>query len=242
MRITLLYGVPMSPIVPVIMRRLIAAAACASLLVGAAGCGEHPPTKGELAEKANSQCRDKWRNLGKPLRVNVDATYPSGLSDRWNSVVATIDYYAVSAKARDCKQRLDDQITAVAQLVIFGNDLRPYDMPVQVLTLRGAVDSYLAEPLPKPPAGKGRPIPPPTKKAVRKAWQQLVTHATPSVEELRPGWDQANLVDLKDEKQVAKTLRDLDFLASDGPHWLQANAALAVVQAALRARANAPAS
>ena len=239
MRITLLYGVLMPLFVPLIVRRLIAAVACVCLLVGATGCGEQPPTKAEKAEKANSKCREKWRNLGKPLRVNVDATYPSGLSDRWNSVVATIDYYAISAKARDCEQRLDDQITAVAQLVIFGNDLRPYDMPVQVLTLRSAVDSYLAEPLPKPPAGKGRPIPPPSKKAVQKAWKQLVTHATPSVEELRPGWDQANLIALNDKKQVTQTLKDLDFLAGDGPHWLQANAALAVIQAALRARANA---
>lgn len=220
-----------------IARRLLAAVACVALLAGTSGCGESPPTAADKAEKADRECRSKWRKLAEPLRVNVDATYPSGLSDRWNSVVATIDYYGVSAKAKDCGQRLDDQLTAVAQLAIFNNDLRPYDMPVQVLTLKHAVDGYLADPLPKPSGPKGRPIPPPTKKAVTVAWKQLNANAAASVEELRPGWDEANLIDLKRKEQRVKTLKDLDFLASDGPHWQKANAGLAVIQAALRARA-----
>ena len=54
--------------------------------------------------------------------------------------------------------------------------------------------------------------------------------------ELEPGWAQTTSVDLTDATAVSSTMRDLDFLAQDSPHWRACEEALQVLVAAVRAQ------
>ena len=92
----------------------------------------------------------QWKDLGKQVRGNDEKTNPSALAPRWNSVVATIDYYASSAKASGCDKAVDRQKDAITALTAFGTKLAPYDMELRLEQVRDDAEAYAAAP--RPPA------------------------------------------------------------------------------------------
>lgn len=189
------------------------------------------------AERALAACHAQWKDVGETvLGMDQDAN-PSALSDRWTSVIATVEYYQSADDATDCQSRVTTQVKAITALRQFSEKLRPYDMTYQLDQVRAAIDLYLNDPLPDPVRGdNGKRIRPPAKPAVSAAMQALATNAAPANVELQPGWDQISSVDLTDVPALTKAVQDLDFLAQDSPHWRQCEEALQVLVAAIRAQ------
>jgi hypothetical protein len=160
---------------------------------------------------------------------------PSALADRWNSVIATVQYYRNVDTAKDCQQLVETQLKAVTSLRQFSEKLRPYDMTYQLSQVRAAIDLYLNDPLPKPARDENhKRVLPPTKTEVSAAMQTLTDNAAKANAELQPGWEQTKSVDLTDVTALTKTMHDLDFLAQDSPHWRSCEEALQVLVSAIR--------
>ena len=189
------------------------------------------------AERALEQCRAQWRDVGDSVVGMDEDTNPSALASRWTSVIATVDYYRTADSARHCQTAVETQLKAVTALRQFSEKLRPYDMTYQLGQVRAAIDLYLNDPLPAPVRGEnGKRVAPPGKAAVTAAMKTLGDNAAEANAELQPGWTQTSSVDLTDVDALTKTMKDLDFLAQDSPHWRACEAALQVLVAAIRAQ------
>lgn len=210
------------------------------LLLLPAGCGSDHAAP-DQPSKATRACRGEWKDLGTQVRGNDEKTNPSALAPRWTTVVATIDYYASSAKASGCQETIDRQKAAIAALTAFGGRLAPYDMELRLEQVRAAAEKYAAGPRPTPtPAPRGgkknakKPMPP-APPTIAAAVKTLVAQAPKATEQQGPGWSQARVVELSDKAAVAKSLKDLAFLSSQSPAWRACRAALAQIQLALAA-------
>ena len=226
------------------------AALGAVLALVVAGCGSGG-TKDDEPSKATVACRDQWKDLGKQVRGNDEKSNPSALAPRWNSVVATIEYYASSAKASGCDEAIDRQKEAISSLTEFGTKLAPYDMELRLEQVRDDAEDYAAAP--RPPATtpsaapkdkkkqkkqkKPKPIQAPAPSSISDAVKTLTSQAPVATTQQGPGWQQARVVELSDPAAVAKTVKDLAFLSTESAAWRACQAALAQIKVALAAAA-----
>ncbi|MGY2875412.1 hypothetical protein ACVW00_002602 [Marmoricola sp. URHA0025 HA25] len=206
------------------------------LALGVLGCGQgakpDSATKGAAAVK---DCRAQWAEVGDSVLGLDQDKNPSALPDRWNTVIATVDYYKHTTTAKNCQQLVETQLKAITSLRQFSEKLRPYDMTYQLDQVRAAVDLYLSDPLPAAVRDANHKlVRPPTKAAVKQAMQTLSDNAQIADQELQPGWEQTKSVDLTDVEALTTTMQDLDFLAQDSPHWRQCEDALQVLVAGIR--------
>ena len=201
-------------------------------------CGQAAQPSGHAtSDRAQAHCRAQWKDVAESVVGMDQDANPSALADRWNSVVATVDYYRTTDTAKDCQDRVDAQLKAVTALRQFSDKLRPYDMTYQLGQVRAAIELYLNDPLPAPVrAESGKKARPPSKAAVSAAMTTLAENAAAANAELQPGWEQTASVDLTDVAALTKTMQDLDFLAQDSPHWRRCEEALQVLVAAIRAQ------
>lgn len=215
---------------------MIRAAVATSLAVVLAGCGQGGGTDTDTkAERELAACRAQWKDVGETVVGMDQDPNPSALADRWNSVIATVEYYQTSDSAKDCQANVETQLKAVTSLRQFSEKLRPYDMAYQLAQVRPSVDLYLNDPLPAPVRDENHKLlKPPTKAAVASAMQTLTDNAAPANAELQPGWEQTKSVDLTDVTTLTTTMQDLDFLAQDSEHWRLCEEALQVLVAAIR--------
>ncbi len=210
----------------------VAAVAALSLV----GCGpseepraaEPTPVSEDVAE-----CREQWRDLGETVADKVEGKTPSTLASRWTSLVATIDYYATSAKEADCDDRLVDQRKSITTLDAFSRSLRRWDLEHQLSVVESDARTYATSPRPKAPKRKNAERPP-RPAAVLLALRTLARQAPRASEQQRPGWQQAAATDLSDRAAVAKARKDLAFLSEESPAWRQGAAALRVIRSALQ--------
>jgi hypothetical protein len=207
-----------------------------ALAVGPTGCGGDTKTRAEAkSERAIKDCRAQWSDVGESVVGMDQDPNPSALAERWNSVIATVDYYKTSASAKNCQANVETQLKAVTALRQFSDKLHPYDMAYQLDQVRAAIDLYLNDPLPAPARDENhKRVKPPTKAAVTAAMQTLTDNAAQANAELQPGWEQTKSVDLTDVNALTSTMQDLDFLAQDSPHWRQCEEALQVLVLAIR--------
>jgi hypothetical protein len=210
------------------------AALAALLTVALAGCGDSGSSAETKARQALQDCRAQWRDVGQIVDGMDQDSNPSALSDRWTSVIATVEYYKTTDSAKNCQANVERQLKAVTSLRQFSEKLRPYDMTYQLSQARASIDLYLADPLPEPAREDGKRVRPPTKAAVAEALQTLDDNAAQANDELAPGWGQTSSVDLTDVDTLTTTMHDLDFLAQQSPHWRQCEEALQVLVAAIR--------
>jgi hypothetical protein len=212
------------------------AAVAAAFAVTVAGCGgDSGASAAAKAERALTECRAQWADVGEGVVGMDQDPNPSALGDRWNSVIATVEYYKTADSAKDCQSTIESQLKAVTSLRQFSEKLRPYDMTYQLAQVRAAIDLYLNDALPAPVRDESHKlVKPPTKAAVTSAMQTLTDNAAQANTELEPGWEQTKSVDLTDVTALTTTMQDLDFLAQDSPHWRQCEEALQVLVAAIR--------
>jgi hypothetical protein len=212
----------------------------AALALGLGACGETKASSesaGAEADRAVKECRAQWSDVGETVLGMDEDTNPSAVSSRWNSVIATVEYYKTTDSAVHCQANIETQLKAVTALRQFSEKLRPYDMTYQLAQVDAAVDLYLHDPLPAAVRGQnGRLVKPPTKEAVTRAMQVLTANAAQANTELQPGWAQTSSVDLGDVTRLTTTMQDLDFLAQDSPHWRLCEEALQALVAAIRAQ------
>jgi hypothetical protein len=229
------YGVPMpgqrswgAPVVPVLLT---------ALLLAPAACASNAAEKAKPKAQSATQCRSQWHDVADSVLGLDQETNPSSLASRWNSVVATVQYYENSATAKNCQQNIEAQVRAITALRQLNEKLRPYDMSYQVQQVGPSIDLYLHDPLPSPARNQnGKLVRPPGKIAVQSAQQTLTRYAAAADAELQPGWGQLASVDINDSTALAKALSDLDQLAQDSQSWQACEQALQVIVAAIRAQ------
>jgi hypothetical protein len=203
------------------------------VLLVAAGCGHPtppPPTTAAGPTRDAQACRDQWHDLGTELQDRAAATEPSALPARWNSVVATVGYYATSATAADCPAALDAQRTAATALTAFSAQVRRFDPAYQLAQLRPRAATYVAGPLPKPTRVKGKRVPPVPKRTVRTALATLTASAPRAVADMADGWHELDTLDLTNAAAVRAALADLAFLAQDSQPFRACAQAAAVLR------------
>lgn len=222
----------------------------AALVLLLAGCGGNDAAA-EKPDKATVACRGLWKDLGAQVRGNDQKTNPSALAERWNTIVASIDYYATSAKAPGCKEAVQQQKEAITALTAFGAKLAPYDMELRLEAIRDEAEAYAAStPSPSPSPSptpkskskkdknkkkqKAKPVPP-SPAQVAAALKAFTTQAPLATEQQGPGWAQARVVELTDSAAVAKAVKDLAFLSTESPAWRTCAALLARIKLALAA-------
>lgn len=216
-------------------------AVLAALVVGLAGCGGTAKPEPSGPSAATLECRQQWRDLGKEVTGNESLTQPSSLASRWRNISATLDYYAVSAKSTDCGDQLARQRGAFRALEDLSARLQPFDMELQLGVVQGSAETYATSP--RPPA----PSPSPSKKGTKStkeprppkpatiaaALRTLTEQAPAATEDQRPGWQQAEVVELSDTQAVAKTVKDLKFLSSESAAFAACSKALKTIRAAV---------
>lgn len=223
----------------------------AVLGIGLSGCSDAGGTGGAAAADGSATpdaetvaCRKQWRDLGEEVAGHDSLQQPSSLASRWRNVSATLDYYAVSAKSTDCGDAMARQRGAIRALEYLSAQLQPYDMELQLGVVEEPAQSYATSPRPpRPspsPAKKGKkPVqqPRPPKPAdVAAALETLTERAPLATEQQRPGWQQAEVVELSDDAAVRKTLKDLKFLSEESKAFAAASKALRTIRAAVRTR------
>jgi len=217
-------------------RPAVVASVAAIAALSLVGCGStEEPREAEPTPVAKdvAECREQWRELGETLTDRESGQTPSTLSSRWQSLVATVDYYATSAKESDCDDRLDAQEESIAALESFAASLRRWDLEHQLAVVETDARSYSTAP--RPPAPKGKKAERPPRPAdVAKALRVLTKQAPRATQQQRPGWQQAAATDLEDEAAVAKARKDLAFLSEESAAWRQGSAALRVIRQAMR--------
>ena len=213
----------------------------ASVLLLASGCGGGEGDLNARAEPAakpddaTAACRQAWKDLGDDVADEAAQTDPSALPQRWNTVAATVDYYAHGAKGSDCDSRLADQRKAIAALRGFETKLRPYDMEQRSGSVLDAAEAYAAGPSPAKAKGastKARPKPAQVAAAVRR----LTAQAPLATRDQGPAWQQAAVTELSDPAAVKKAVKDLAFLSGESKAYRTCTRALATVKAALAAK------
>jgi hypothetical protein len=213
-------------------------------LILATGCGSSDgEQKADEPSKATVVCREKWKALEDKIGERDSATQPSALAQRWNSIAATVGYYARSATKTDCDRALENQGKAMVALAAFSARLKRYDMEARLEQLKAAGQEYATSP--RPPA----PKPTPTKKGKKKkpapraprprdiaaALKTCARQAPLATQQQDAGWQQAQVVDLADRAAMAKTVKDLSFLSTQSPAYRACTAALTQIRTALRA-------
>ncbi len=213
-----------------------------TLLLVLTACGsssgdEDGPSKSALA------CRDKWKDLESKVGGRDTKTNPSDLAARWNSIAATVDYYASSASGNGCGSAIEEQSKAMDDLAKFSAQLAPYDMELRLDEVKADAEAYAAAP--RPPA----PSPSPAKKGKKKAkkaaanpapkpadiaaaLKALTTQAPLATQQQGPAWQQARVAELSDDAAVAKAVKDLAFLSSESPAYAESNIALVQIEKA----------
>lgn len=200
------------------------------------GCGSSPKTTRPHAQDVG-QCQSQWHDVEDSVLGLDQETTPSSLASRWNTVVATIQYYETSSSAKNCQQNIETQVQAIAALRQLNDKLRPYDMSFQIQQVQPSVDLYLHDPLPSPARNqKGKLVRPPAKAAVDQAMRTLTSDAATADADLQPGWSEMVMVDLGDATAMSKALADLDQLAHDSQEWQRCESALQVISAAIQAQ------
>lgn len=210
------------------------------LTLGASGCGGETPAATAATKKpdaAVTACRGQWKDLEKTVAARSAGDTPSALAERWNSVAATVDYYATSATADDCDTTLATQTRSIGALTAFARRLAPYDLELRLSRLEQGATAYAARtkaPATKP-AKKGAKAPKaPAPKAVGLALRTLTTQAPLASRQQGPAWEQANAVDLTSKASVAKAVKDLKFLSSESKAYRSASAAARQIATAVR--------
>ncbi len=251
------YGDPMlrprarlgpAPVVDPVLRPLpaLAASLVLGLLLAVAGCGSNGDRaqSGDRPDEATTSCRQEWKELAKKVQGRDKQTNPSALAARWNTVSATIDYYATSASEKDCGKTLASQQKAMEALRSFGARLARYDMELRLDQVRSEAEKYAAGPRPPAPkaskASKGkkkqRPPRAPRPADVAAALKTLTRQAPVSARQQQAGWEQALVAELGDAAAVKKTVKDLSFLSNQSRAYRICVTELALVRKALSAK------
>ncbi len=216
-----------------------AALAGAALTLLVAACGSNNASTEDGPDAKTSACRGQWKDLEKQVRGNDEATNPSALAARWNTVVATIDYYASSATSSDCEQAITKQKVAISALTSFGTRLAAYDMQLRLEEVRDRAEAYAHRPhspTPKPkPKKKSKVATPPSPAQVATALKTCSTQAPLATQQQGPAWTQARVVELTDKAAVAKAVKDLAFLSTQSPAYRSCVTQLARIKLALAA-------
>lgn len=210
------------------------------LTLGVSGCGGEASSAAASTKQpdaAVSACRGQWKDLENTVQARSAGETPSALAERWNSVAATLDYYATSARAKDCDPTLAAQTRAISALTTFERRLTAYDMELRLTRLEQGATAYAARtkaPATKP-SKKGAKAPKaPAPKAVGRALRTLRTQAPLASRQQGPAWEQANAVDLTVKASVAKAVKDLKFLSGESKAYRAASAAAAQIATAVR--------
>ncbi len=222
-----------------------------ALLLVLTGCGSGAPAKIDDPDKPALACRAKWHDVGDEVGDRGSRSNPSALPQRWNTVAATVAYYATSATGDDCGSTLEDQRAAIAALSAFGARLAPYDMELRLDEVVADAERYAAGP--RPPAPKPSPAPQEGKQGkkgnkqrqpapraprpvdVGTAVKTLTQQAPLATQQQGPGWAQARVVDLGDSAAATKAVKDLAFLSGESPAYRACRKALALIGTALDA-------
>ena len=235
----------------VVRPHLLVAGLLLALLLGTlTGCGgaDNEPAKAEEPSKDAVSCREQWKDLETKVAGRSSRTNPSALAPRWNSIAATVVYYATSATGDDCGATLDAQERAIDDLTAFAARLAPYDMEQQLEVVRAGAEAYAAAPRPPAPkpTKKGdrnrgeqqKSVPAPKPADIAKALNTLNTQAPLATQQQRPGWQQAHVTDLSARKAIAKAVKDLAFLSRESSAYRACTAALKQIRTALKAGAS----
>lgn len=212
-----------------------------AVALGATGCGGDDEASaddgGKAPDRATTACRGQWKDLEAQVGAKADATTPSTLPERWNSIEATVEYYAVSAEAKDCDTTLAAQKRSLTALTAFSKRLTPYDMELRLSGLEDDAAAYARmkqAPVAKP-ARKGRKaVRGPKPARVRADLRTLTKQAPLATKQQGPAWTQASAVDLEDKASVKKALKDLAFLSDESAAYRAANGAAGRLRAAVR--------
>ncbi len=224
--------------------RTVLLATVVLLLTGSGCAADRTPAAVEIsADTGNIDCRAEWAALGSEIDGNQRLPEPSALASRWTSVVATVDYYATSAKESDCGEPLAAQKRAITALQALVVRLQPYDMELRITTVFAAAQRYATSPLPvapsPSPATKGKKSKPqarpPKPVAVDAALRTLTEQAPLATEQQGPAWQQASVVDPSDTAAVLKAVKDLDFLSRESPAFVLCAQALETIRLAVAA-------
>ncbi len=212
------------------------------LLLAPIGCGSEDVEKTEGPSEAVVSCREKWQDLETEVEGLGSRISPSALPSRWNTIAATIGYYASSARSSDCGDTLELQEKAITDLSAFGTRLAPYDMELRLDDVQAQAGQYAAgpappKPSPSPTKKKGkkpeRAPAPPSPAEVAVALRTLSAQAPVATQQQLPGWQQAAVTDLADTAAVAKAVKDLAFLSSESAAYRACTLALAQIAKAL---------
>lgn len=208
---------------------LVAGAMTALALTGCTSGPKHP--SGPTA----ARCRHQWQQLNASVQ-QVSQSRPSDLGPRWTTLGATVQYYATSARPKDCGSTLSGMKQTIGRTRSMMTRLRPFDMVYRTAVLAPKATSYLSNPLPKPRKvkhkhGQTRVVPPPKKK-VRQALKLLRSQAKKAATDMQDGWDEADQVDLTDAKAVKHLMGDMRFLAGDSTPYQACLPAVKVLQKA----------
>lgn len=215
-----------------------------AIVFGLSGCGSdaeetHGPSKQAVA------CRKEWKALEQEVGGRNSKANPSALAARWNSIAATIDYYATARSTKGCDQALGGQEKAMDALDSFATKLAPYDMELRLDQVRTDAQAYASAPAPSssPPSGatkkgKKQPAPPrpPKPTDVANALKLLTQQAPLATQQQKPGWQQSDVTELGDAAAVSKAVSDLAFLSSESQAYRSCIAAMALINAALSAK------
>ena len=218
-----------------------------ALLLVVSGCGSSDENDDQVDQpsKAAVACRKDWKDLDKKVDGRDQLTNPSALASRWNTISATIDYYATSATSKDCGKTLATQEKAMGSLQTFSTRLARYDMELQLDKVKSDAEAYAAAPRPpapkasKPATGKKKqqaPARPPKPAAIAAAVKTLTRQAPVATQEQRAGWEQASVAELGDAAAVKKAVKDLSFLSSESRAYRICATQLALVRKALSAK------
>lgn len=206
-------------------RPLLVAALCLAALTG---CGGTATPKEHTAES----CRKEWRDVAQQVYEMDSEHYPSALSERWSTIMASAEYQRDFGDGKDCSKQIGATIDSIDTLRRFSTRLRAFDMEYQANIVAPQAELYLTDDLPKPRKG----VKPPAKRLVRSAYQLLRDRADDANQQLTPAWQQAMSVDLADAEAVGRAIKDLDRLAVSSPAFRDCQAALDVIVRAIKAQ------
>ncbi|WP_030482402.1 hypothetical protein [Nocardioides aequoreus] len=213
-------------------------AAALLVLAGCGGSDDEPGDGGgeqEGASDAAVACRDDWRDFGEALQEarpdgGEDAATPSMLPSRWVTLAAEVDYYAGSASAADCEERLPAAQRTVRQLTDFGESLQRYDMERRLAGYeRGAALAAYA----RPSGREGRAAP--SARQVRTALTDLRRLAPQATGEQSAAWQQAGVVELGDAEAREQAVADLRVVSGESEAYRDAAAAARLLDRAVAA-------
>lgn len=210
----------------------------AAVLLTLAGCGgddEADDGSGqEGASEAALACRAEWRGVEETLPQagpgDGGPPTPSWLGSRRVTLAAEVDYYATSATAADCEERLPAARRTARQIDDFGASLRRYDMEQRLAGYeRGAALAAYA----RPSGREGRAAP--SVRQVRAALTGLRRLAPQATGEQSAAWQQAAVVDLGDERARERAVADLRVVSGESAAYRDAAAAARVLDRAVAA-------